>query len=174
MKKVLYRGGMIGVALLGAFVSSNSALAASSLIPLSPTQTLFTYEFSETFINRDVIIPVLVGLTDSHNPLQAKVNLGEVAALPSEVSDITAVILSDAPIAHGGYQLKAGEKQAYTLVALVTHTATADRTAFTPRLMSLPFLTQSNGVIQGKSLKTYGHTTDSNSAHVLVTVGEPE
>lgn len=167
MHTIIVRSVVVSLLIWGS-ISSAESVMASTVTPLTPTNTLFTYTFSETFINREVVIPLLAGLHDSHSPLTARFTLNAASELPSGVSAFQAAILSDAALTSGGYQVAPGQKQTYMLVVLVTHDETVDPATITPRLTSLPFLTLTDGVVSGQSVKTYETAPQVNASFQLV------
>jgi len=153
MKKYIF-GVVVGVGMIMGNTSSVEAVGHS--MTLSLTHTLVTYSFTETFLNRDVIIPVMASTSASHSPLTAAYQLTDANdALPNGVTALSAAILSTAPISDGGYATSAGQKTTYMLVVLVSHDADFDTSILSPRLTSLPFLTTTDGVIDGQSVKSY-------------------
>lgn len=138
---------------IGLLISfATPALASTTVTKLSPNYSLVTLSFSENFINRDVVAPILAShKVRSFSPLTAKYDL--------DMSDTTVVtnsiILSPSPINKLGYSTLAGQKQDYLLVLIVKHASDFDSRKLDPKLKELPvFFTEDDKVI-GQSLKTY-------------------
>jgi len=136
---------------VGLFIGSNPAEAAMSVVQLSPTHTLLTYSFTETFANRDIVVPMLGAPTASHTPLTAGYQLLGIET--NNVVSQQAIILSDAIINHGGYAVPEKTKQTYMLLVLVQHTAGVRPSAVA--LTTLPVFFTTNGAITGQTVKTY-------------------
>lgn len=150
MKKYFIVAGL-SFSLLFSSVTATSAKEPVNRIHLSPTHTLLTYSFTETFVNRDIVAPMLAATTASHSPLTAGYQLTgiDASAIVSEV----ALVLSNATISHGGYAVKEKTKQTYMLIVLVEHTPNTRPAAIT--LTSLPVLLTTGGEVDGQTVKTY-------------------
>jgi len=143
---------VFGFIVCGIWTGTQSlAEAAGAVIPLSPTHTLLTYTFTETFLNRDVTIPVLASTTASHSPLRLSYSL--IGTESVRIQNITAAVLSSNPILNGGYDVRAGTRNSYMLTVLVTHDTDARPVGLT--LTSLPFLITEGGNVTGHSVKQY-------------------
>lgn len=133
------------------FGGSSIVSANSNSIALSPTHTLLTYNFTETFANRDIVVPMLGAPVASHTPLTAGYQLQGITT--DNIISQQAIVLSDAIINHGGYAVPERKKQSYMLLVLVEHTADVRPSAVA--LTALPVFLTTNGAVTSQTVKTY-------------------
>jgi hypothetical protein len=138
-----------------------SSALASTIIPLSSTHTLLTHTFTETFLNRDVIIPILADTNASHQPL----TLGyAINGIPSEkIVSTTAVVLSQLPIKNGGYAAIEGTKNTFMLVVLIEHTSEVRPSQIA--ISTLPFLTTTNDRVDGQTARHFPSQMTASISH---------
>ncbi len=129
---------------------------AKSAEKLNDTYRLYSVDFSWSFAENDLLIPVLAtrGLPSTTDKASLGFNLLSENGLRVKTGTSTAFVVANLPIEKGYYRLKAGEVGKFKLLTL--HESASSTQPLKLQVSALPFKFNKNN----KETKTYLHTSE--------------